>query len=554
VPRPRSVVRLLVLALVACQPHADLVLTGGEIWTGLSSGAPQPGAVAIARGKILAVGDSGTIARYVGRGTTVVPIGGGLVVPGFVDGHTHFIDAGFQLASVELRDAATPQAFIQRLQTYARSRKPGEWILGGDWDHTLWPGAPLPRHEWIDSVTPDNPVFLYRLDGHEALANAAAMRAAGITKDTPAPAGGEILRAAGSGEPIGIFKDQALDLVARAIPEPSAERRDSALARALAHAAALGVTATAHMSASWADLASYRRLERAGRLTLRVAVYLPLEDWRAVADTIARGGAGDDWVRIGGVKGFMDGSAGARTAYFFQPYADSAGYFGLLQHSERDMRGWIGPADSAGLQIAIHAIGDRANAIVLTIYDSVARVHGSRDRRLRVEHAQHLRPQDVPLFGRLGVVASMQPYHAIDDGRWVEARIGPQRVKTTYAFRTLLDTGARLAFGSDWPVAPLDPIVGLYAAVTRRTLDGKHPQGWVPEQKITLREALRAYTAGNAYATFDEHHRGVLAPGYDADLALIDRNLFRIPAESLAAARVRLTVVGGTVVYERRLP
>jgi len=554
VPRPRSFVGLLALALVACQPHADLVLTGGEIWTGLSSGAPQPGAVAIARGKILAVSDSGAIARYVGRGTTVVSIGGGLVVPGLVDGHTHFIDAGFQLASVELRDAATPQAFIQRLRTYARSRKPGEWILGGDWDHTLWPGAPLPRHEWIDSVTPANPVFLYRLDGHEALANAAAMRAAGITKDTPAPAGGEILRAAGSGEPIGIFKDQALGLIERVIPEPSAEPRDSALARALAHAASLGVTATAHMSASWADLASYRRLKRAGRLTLRVAVYLPLEDWRAVADSIARSGAGDDWVRIGGVKGFMDGSAGARTAYFFQPYADSAGYVGLLQHSERDMRDWIGHADSAGLQIAIHAIGDRANAIVLAIYDSVARAHGPRDRRLRVEHAQHLRPQDIPLFGRLGVVASMQPYHAIDDGRWVEGRIGPERIKTTYAFRTLLDTGAPLAFGSDWPVAPLDPIVGLYAAVTRRTLGGRHPQGWVPEQKITLREALRAYTAGNAYATFDEHHRGVLAPGYDADLALIDRNLFRIPAESLAAARVRLTVVGGTVVYERRLP
>jgi predicted amidohydrolase YtcJ len=552
--RPRSLVGLLLVAGLGCRPQADLVLTGGEIWTGLSSGAPQPGAVAIGRGKILAVGESAAIAPYVGSGTRVVPIGGGLVVPGLVDGHTHFIDAGFQLASVELRDAATPAEFIRRLRAFARSRKPGEWILGGDWDHTLWPGAPLPRHEWIDSVTPDNPVFVYRLDGHEALANAAAMRAAGVTKSTPVPPGGEIVHATGSGEPIGIFKDGALALVERAIPAPSAEQRDSALARALAHAASLGVTGTAHMSASWADLASYRRLERAGRLTVRVAVYLPLDDWRAVADTIARAGAGDDWVRIGGVKGFMDGSAGSRTAYFFQPYADSAGYVGLLQHPEREMRDWIGHADSAGLQIAIHAIGDRANAIVLAIYDSVARAHGPRNRRLRVEHAQHLRPQDIPLFGRLGVVASMQPYHAIDDGRWVERRIGPERIKTTYAFRTLLDTGAPLAFGSDWPVAPLDPIAGVYAAVTRRTLDGKHPDGWVPEQKITLREALRAYTAGNAFATFDERHRGVLAPGYDADISVIDRDLFRIPAESLATARVRLTVVGGRVVYERRSP
>jgi predicted amidohydrolase YtcJ len=390
------------------------------------------------------------------------------------------------------------------------------------------------------------------LDGHEALANAAAMRAAGVTKDTPTPPGGEILHDARSGEPTGIFKDGALDLVGRAVPEPAPERRDSALARALAFAAPLGVTATAHMSASWADLASYRRLERAGRLTLRAALYLPLDAWRAVADTIRTRGAGDDWVKIGGVKGFMDGSAGSRTAYFFEPYADSAGYRGLLQHPEADMRTWIGNADSAGLQVAVHAIGDRANAILLAIYDSVARAHGARDRRFRVEHAQHLRPQEIPLFGTLGVIASMQPYHAIDDGRWVEQRIGPLRVKTTYAFRTLLDTGAKLAFGSDWTVAPLDPLLGVYAAVTRRTLDGKHPDGWVPEQKITLEEALHAYTAGNAYATFDERTRGVLAPGYDADIVVIDRNLFTVPPESLNTVRVAVTIVGGKVVYEGR--
>ena len=549
--RLRLSLGLLCLTLAACARKADIIISDGMVWTGLSTGAPQRGAVAIADAKILAIGDSAQVGRYAGPKTRWIQANGGLVLPGFTDGHTHFIDGGFQLASVDLRNAATPKEFIRRIKDYAKTLKPGEWIIGGDWDHTLWPGQPLPRHEWIDSVTPSNPVFVNRLDGHEALASAAAMRAAAVTKAIPTPSGGEILRDPRTDEPTGIFKDRALDLVGRAIPDPSPAQRDSALARALAYAASLGVTATSHVSASWADLETYHRLERAGRLTVRVALYLPLESWQAVAETVSRSGHGDDWVKIGGLKGYMDGSAGSRTAYFFEPYSDSSGYHGLLQHPEADMRRWIGGADSAGLQIAVHAIGDRANAILLSIYDSVARAHGPRDRRFRVEHAQHLRPQDIPLFGKLGVIASVQPYHAIDDGRWVEQRIGPVRIKTTYPFRTLLDTGARLAFGSDWTVAPLDPILGVYAAVTRRTLDGKHPDGWVPEQKIGVAEALRAYTAGNAYATFDEARRGTLTPGADADLVVLDRNVFTTPADSLDQARVRYTIVGGRVVYRR---
>src|SRR5439155_593854 len=424
--RLRVTVGLLCLALGACAPKADMIISGGMVWTGLSTGAPHAGAVAVAGGRILAIGDSAQVWRYVGSNTQRIQANGGLVLPGFTDGHTHFIGGGFQLASVDLHDAATPQEFIRRVKEYAKTLKPGEWISDGRWDHTLWRGQPLPRHEWIDSVTPANPVFVSRVDGHEALANAAAMRAAAVTKDTPSPPGGEILHDARTGEPLGIFKDRALDLIARAIPDPSPDQRDSALARALAYAASLGVTATSHVSASWADVASYRRFERAGRLTMRVALYLPLDSWRAVAETLSHSGRGDDWVKIGGI-------------------------------------------------------------------------------------------------------ASMQPYHAIDDGRWVERRIGPVRIKTTYAFRTLLDTGGRLGFGSDWTVAPLDPILGVYAAVTRRTLDGKNPEGWVPEQKISVGEALRAYTAGNAYATFDEAKRGTLAPGADADAVILDRNLFTLP-------------------------
>jgi predicted amidohydrolase YtcJ len=547
----RLYVGLLCLALAACARKADVIIMGGMVWTGLSTGAPQPGSVAIARGRILAIGDDAALARYIGPKTERIRADGGLVMPGFTDGHTHFIDGGFQLTSVDLRNAATPKEFVRRLKEHARTLKPGDWIVGGDWDHTLWPGQPLPRREWIDSVTPDNPVFVSRVDGHEALANALALRAAGVTLDTPTPPGGEILRDAKTGEPTGIFKDRALDLIDRVVPAPSPEQRDSALARALGAAASLGVTATAHMSASWADLASYRRLERAGRLTVRAALYLPLDSWRAVADTVARSGRRDDWVKIGGLKGYMDGSAGSRTAYFFEPYSDSAGYYGLLQHPEGDMRRWIGSADSAGLQVAVHAIGDRANAILLAIFDSVTRAHGPRDRRFRIEHAQHLRREDIPSFGRLGVVASMQPYHAIDDGRWVEQRIGPERIKTTYAFRSLLESGARLAFGSDWTVAPLDPILGVYAAVTRRTLDGRNPDGWVAEQKISVGAALQAYTAGNAYATFDDAGRGTLAPGHAADVVVLDRNLFTLPPDSLDRARVRYTIVGGKVVYRR---
>jgi predicted amidohydrolase YtcJ len=536
---------VVALALVtACGSKADIVIQGGSVWTGLSTGRGQPGAVAIREGKILAVGDSTEIARYIGSRTEVLRANGGLVLPGFADGHTHFIDGGFQLASVDLRDAATPQEFVRRLKAYAARLKPGEWITGGDWDHTLWRGTPLPRHDWIDSVTPGNPVFISRLDGHMALANGAAMRVAGVTPETPAPFGGEIT----SG---GVFKDRAMDLISRVVPDPSAERRDSALARALAHAASLGVTATAHMSASWADLASYRRLERANRMTLRVAVYLPLSDWRAVAESVARSGAGDDWVRIGGVKGYMDGSAGSRTAFFFEPFSDSAGYRGLMQQPESDMRAWIGGADSAGLQLAVHAIGDRANAMLLAIYDSVTRAHGARDRRFRIEHAQHLRAEDIAKFGARRVVPSMQPYHAIDDGRWLGVRIGPLRIRTTYAFRRLLDSDAPLAFGSDWTVAPLDPMLGVYAAVTRRTLDDRNPGGWVPEEKITVGETLHAYTHGNAWATFNEQKWGTLAPTRFADVVVLDRDPFAVAPESLATIKPRYTIVGGKVVYRK---
>jgi predicted amidohydrolase YtcJ len=530
-------------------PMADLVVYG-RVWTG-DSARPWASAVASRRDTIIAVGDSSAVARTVGSATRVISSPNGMVTPGFMDGHAHFVDGGFQLASVDLRPANSPEEFVARLKAYALERKPGEWIVGGDWDHERWPGSPLPTRRWIDSVTPHNPVFLSRLDGHMALANSAALRAAHLSRDTRDIPGGVIVRDPRTGEPTGILKDEAMGAVYRVIPPPTEAQRDAALRRALSYAASKGVTGFAHMSVDPADLHTYLRARRAGTLTARAALYFPLSTWHDVADTIAKLGRGDKWVWIGGVKGFVDGSLGSRTALFFDPYEDDSTTRGLMVTPEDSLRAWIGAADSVGLQVAVHAIGERANALILAIYDSISAAHPPRDRRFRIEHAQHLRRQDIGRLARSGVVASMQPYHAIDDGRWAERRIGPNRIKTTYAFRSLLDQGGHLAFGSDWTVAPMDPILGIYAAVTRRTLDGKNPAGWVPEQKITVEEALRAYTAGNAYGIFAERSRGKLAPGYLADLVVLDQDLTAIPASAIERVAVVATVVGGRIVFQQ---
>jgi predicted amidohydrolase YtcJ len=311
---------------------------------------------------------------------------------------------------------------------------------------------------------------------------------------------------------------------------------------------------TLAIAGSWRELAALKRAHRNSTMLNRVSIYVSLEAWRAMADTLRADGPGDDWLRSAGVKGFVDGSLGSNTALFYEPYADAPRSTGLFVTPEDSLRAWIGAADSAGLQVVVHAIGERANGLLLDIFDSVAQAHGPRDRRFRIEHAQHLRRQDIVRLAQRGVIASMQPYHAIDDGRWAEKRIGPERIKTTYAFRSLIDDQAHLAFGSDWTVAPMDPILGIYAAVTRRTLDGKNPNGWVPEQKITVEEALRAYTSGPAYAMFTDGRRGKLAPGYLADLTVLDQDLTAIPPEAIEQAEVRATIVGGKVVFQRPGP
>jgi predicted amidohydrolase YtcJ len=549
---------VLLSAPVAAQAIAPAnLVVFGRVWTG-DSARPWAAGIAIAGDTIAAVGDSGEVARLVGKSTRVISNGKGMVAPGFVDNHVHLLSGGHQLARVKLRDASSPAEFVRLLKEHAARSAPGDWILGGDWDHTRWPGAPLPERGWIDSVTPNNPVFLNRVDGHASLANTAALRLAHISRTTRDVPGGTIVRDRRTGEPTGLLKENARDLVERIKPTPSPAQDDSALARAMRWAVAHGVTAvstvaddpgTLAIAESWRELAALKRARRNGSMLIRVSNYVSLEAWRAMADTLRADGPGDDWLRSAGVKGFVDGSLGSTTALFYQPYSDAPGSIGVMVTPEDSLRAWIGGADSAGLQVAVHAIGERANGLLLDIYDSVAKAHGPRDRRFRIEHAQHLVPRDVDRIARSGVIASMQPYHAIDDGRWAAKRIGPQRIKRMYVFRSLLDRGAHLAFGSDWTVAPLDPILGIYAAVTRRTLDGKNPQGWVPQQKITVEEALRAYTSGDAYGVFAERSRGRLAPDYVADLVLLDQDLTTIPPEAIERVRVRATVAGGKTVF-----
>ncbi|MBK5299342.1 MAG: amidohydrolase [Vicinamibacteria bacterium] len=535
------------------QPSAPVTLAvvNARVWTG-DPAKSWAEALAVSGEEIVAVGTSDEI-RQRAAGVTPIDAAGRLIVPGFIDTHVHFVEGGFRLASVQLRDARTRDEFVSRIKTFAATVPAGTWITGGDWDHSLWGGEP-PTRAWIDAATPDHPVWINRLDGHMALANGAALKAAGVTRATKNVAGGEIVRDA-RGEPSGLLKDNAMGLVDRVVPDPSDAMRDRALTAAMKHVAGQGVTSVHNMGV-WSDLATFARARRANVLGTRIYSVVPLADWQRLRDVVASkeyGGAngrGDQWLRVGGLKGFVDGSLGSHTAAFHAPFDDAPADRGLLVNTPEDLYAWISGADKAGLHVMVHAIGDRANGLLLDIYDRVTREDGARDRRFRIEHAQHLAAADIPRFAALGIIASMQPYHAIDDGRWAEKYIGA-RIRTTYAFRSLLDSGARLAFGSDWYVAPPTPLEGIYAAVTRRTLDDRNPGGWVPEQKITVEEALRAYTGGAAYASFEEDRKGVLAAGRLADFVMLDRNLFEIAPEEIRNARVALTVVGGRTIVER---
>lgn len=529
----------------------DLLVGNARVRT-LDPACPTATALAVRGDRIVAIGDTATLRGLAGSRTRWLDAGGRLILPGFNDAHVHFMMGGFQLAGVALRSATSPDEFARRIGEFARRLPPGAWVTGGSWDHESWPGAPLPTRELIDPVTPENPVLVSRLDCHMALANTRALRLAGLTRDTPDPDGGEIVRHPGTGEPTGLLKDAAMGLVNRHVPPPSWDERLAAARAATRHAASLGVTSVQDMLAG-ADTAVYQSLLERGELLTRIYALTPMPRWEALLQAGVRAGFGSPMLRIGAVKAFSDGSLGSGTAWFFEPYADDPANRGLPADElfpEGELLRRVIEADRAGLQVAIHAIGDRANDAVLSLYEAAARANGPRDRRWRIEHVQHLRPGDRPRLGAAGIIASVQPYHCADDGRWAERKLGAARVPATYAFRSLLEAGARLALGTDWTVAPLDPFLTLAAAVTRQTLDGRHPDGWVPAEKLSLAEAVEAYTVGSAFAEFQDSQKGILAPGRLADFIVVDRDVFALPATELGAARVLLTVVGGRVVFE----
>ena len=554
----------------ASPPPADLVVRHARIWTGQppspsgENATAAPTALAVVGEGLVAVGSEADIAPYIGPATRVLDAGGRRLLPGFIDSHTHFLSGGESLLGADLRLAASREEFVAKLAEYIRKIPAGRWITNVTWDHERWPGAPLPTREWIDAVSGDHPVFISRLDGHMALANSQALAAAGITRATANPDGGEIVRDPATGEPTGILKeDGAMNLVFQVLPERSPAELDEFLAAALGEAARLGITSVVDFG-SWTDWPAYERAHAAGKLTVRVSFRTPLATWERQRDLVAQrataggdAGRGDVWLSLGGFKAYVDGSLGSSTALFFEPYADApetSGIFSADMFPEGALERRVAAADAAGFQTSIHAIGERGNATILDVYARVAQANGARDRRLRIEHAQHLRPGDVRRFAELGVVASMQPVHLADDGRWAEKRLGAERSHDSYVFRSLLDAGVHLAFGTDWPVAPLDPMQGIAAAVTRCTLDGKHPGGWHPEQKISVAEALAAYTSGSAYAAFAEAGRGTLAPGKLADFVLLSDDPFAVAPETLESLHAVLTVVGGRIVFDLAAP
>jgi predicted amidohydrolase YtcJ len=539
------------MTLISCsskdQPADTIVY--GKIWTG-NDNAPLAEAMAISGDTIVAIGSRADIDRYAGSDTKRIDARGQLIVPGFIDTHTHFVDGGFRLQSVQLRDAKTPAEFIQRIKDYAQTIPAGEWVTGGDWDHENW-GGELPDRNWIDSVTKDHPVWVTRLDGHMSLANTAAMNAAGVSEADrvriPDVDGGVIVR--NKGRITGVFKDNATSLIEHGIPSPGAVLEDRALDTAMNYVASKGVTSIHNMSGF---MGAFERARKDNRLKTRIYAGMPLTEWRSLDSLIKVRGNGDHWLRIGNLKAFVDGSLGSHTAAFHDPFTDAPKDSGFFVTPPDELYSMMKSADSAGLRLMIHAIGDRAIYSLLNTFERVVKENGAKDRRLRIEHAQHISSEDFPRFASLGVIASMQPYHAIDDGRWADRIIGPERSRTTYAFKSLLDANATVSFGSDWFVAPPTPLEGIYAAVTRRTIDEKTPNGWVPEQKITVEQALKAYTISGAYASFEEDFKGSLETGKAADFVILEKDITAIDPVDIRNVKVLRTVVGGKTVFEEK--
>ena len=530
---------------------ADLILKLGRIWTG-DRDAPWARALVARSGVIVAVGTADEVERFRGPRTRVVDRPDAFATPGLIDAHAHLSDLGAGTEEVDLRGVKQLDEVTRLVQDWIAAHPSDGWVTGQNWDQSLWPGGAFPTAAALDAVAPDRPVWLIRVDGHAGWANAEAMRRAKVTRNSVAPAGGQILRDAG-GEPTGVFIDDAMHLVSRAMPPPTRADFSRRILAGQELVLKQGLTGVHAMALTPGEIEAYRDLDRDGRLKLRVygmASPPPKDPASFVAQPPLKSGPGVRF-ELRGIKLFIDGAMGSRGGLLFEPYSDDPGNRGLLLMTPEVLEATTAEALRNGWQVATHAIGDRGNALVLGAYEAARRaVPGAKDPRLRVEHAQVVRKSDVPRFRALGVIASMQPSHAIDDMRWADARLGPGRVAGAYAWRWFLDGGVPLAFGSDFPVAVVNPFYGIYAALTREDEDGRPPGGWHSDQKMSLDETLRAFTTGSAYAAFAEDRLGVLKPGLRADLTVTDRDLFKVPPRDVLKANVVMTIIDGEVVYE----
>jgi predicted amidohydrolase YtcJ len=514
---------------------------------------PWAAAMAVREGKITCIGGIEQIMLECGGGAEnaeTVQLAGHFVMPGFNDAHVHLGSAGAGMLAVRLNGAASIEELQKHLADAVATHKQGEWITGSGWDHTLWPDKKFPNRQQLDAVSPKNPTLLTHVSGHVAVANSLALKLAGITKVTPNPKGGEFERAE-DGELTGMLKEgSAIQLVAEYVPDPSPEERRRGIEMALADAAKNGVTSLQDNS-EWDDFLVYRDLKDEGTLTARITEWLHFTTALGELQNMrSEGGVSDPWLKTGALKMVTDGALGSRTAAMLAPYSDDPSASGITIMESEKLRQMAIERDKAGFQLAFHAIGDRANRIALDVFEAVAKANGSRDRRDRIEHAQVVAPEDFARFGKLNVIASMQPSHQTTDMRWAEQRVGPERVRGAYAWATMQKDGVRLAFGTDYPVEPISPFRGLYACVARELPDGGPQGGWQPQEKISLDDCIRAYTSGSAYAQFEEGKKGQLKPGQYADFIVLSNDLTKIPASDYAKTRVLRTVVGGRTVYQ----
>ncbi len=538
----------IILSIQAQQMKTAFI--NGKIYT-VNEKQPYAEAVVVEGNKISFVGSNEEAKKFIDASTNIIDLKGKLMLPGFIDDHVHFISGGLYLLGIDLRPANSTTEFRKILKDYV-DRYPNKWITGGYWDHEKWERKDLPTKEMIDDITPNTPVFVERLDGHMGLANSYALKLAGVTKDTESPEGGLIVKDPITGEPTGVLKDNAMYFIYNKIPATTPKENYDAAIAALEEAKRLGITSVQDITFEDA-LTTFRKIKDEGKLTCRIYTRWPISDYESLVKQNIKVGYGDDLIRMGSLKAFADGSLGSSTAWFFDKYNQDTTTFGLPMDiiTDGSMEKWCMDADKNHLQLSVHAIGDRANSYMLDLYEKIVKENPKWDRRFRLEHAQHIRFGDIKRFARLGVIASVQPYHCIDDGVWAEKRIGPERIKYTYPFKSFLEAGVKMCFGTDWYVAPLNPLLGLYAAVTRRTLDDKNPNGWIPEQKITIEDAIKCYTINSAYAAFEENIKGSIEVGKLADLIMLSDDILTIDPIKIKDAKVELTMFDGKVIYSK---